>query len=171
METHADQAGVQVQACRCLEKLALDHDNELAIGEVGGVESILGSMVAHGEDPDVQEAAWAALWNLTCGNADTQMVVDAAGGIEALVQCMVRHSENPEVQKNACGTLANLCVDNEERLTALARAGGFVAISMALQAHWKHPDVRNEASYAMTILLGPRAEAYDVPVAHPPQQR
>jgi hypothetical protein len=83
---------------------------------------------------------------------------------------MVRHSENPEVQKNACGTLANLCVDNEERLAALAQAGGFVAISMALQAHWKHPDVRNEASYAMTILLGPQAESYDVPVTHPPQQ-
>jgi hypothetical protein len=171
METHMDQAGVQVQACRCLEKLALDHDNELAIGEVGGVEAILGSMMSHGEDPDVQEAGWAALWNLTCGNADSQMVVDAAGGIEALVQCMVRHAEHPEVQKNACGTLANLCLDKEERLTALAQAGGFVAISMALQTHWKHPDVRNEASYALTILLGPRAETYDVPVAHAPQQR
>lgn len=150
METHVDHSGIQVQACRCLEKLALDHDNELAIGEVGGIEAILGAMMSHSENSLVQEAAWAALWNLTCGNADHQMVVDAAGGIEVLVQCMMRHSDHPDVQKNACGTLANLCLDNEERLTALAEADGFVAISMALQKHWRNPDVRNEASYALT---------------------
>ena len=166
METNIEHAGVQISACQCLEKLALDHDNELAIGEVGGMEAISGAMLEHFENADVQEAAWSALWNLTCGNAD-ELAVDLGDAIEALVSCMIRHADHANVQRNACGTLANLCLDSDERMKSLADAGGFVAIAMALQNHWDNMDVRKEASYAMTILLGPAAASYDVHLMHP----
>jgi len=154
METHMSVPGIQVQACKCFEVLALDPDNELAIGDVGGIEAIFSAMMLHFDDETVQEAAWSALWNLSCNSADEQMVaVETLGGMSLLVQCIQRHSGNPEVQKNACGTLTNLCVDHEERMTALVEAGGLVAIATALQNHWKNDVVRKEASHAMSMML------------------
>jgi hypothetical protein len=155
MEQHATHAGVQVAACRALEKLALDTENELAIGEVGGVEAVLSAMTGHFCDAAVQEAAWSALWNLSCGNACDTMTIDTqeGGGIKAVVSCMKQHEHIAVVQENACGALANLCLDNEERCQALAAADGFVAIASALQTHWHDDKVRKEASHALVSLL------------------
>ncbi|GKY91051.1 hypothetical protein MPSEU_000077900 [Mayamaea pseudoterrestris] len=161
MEQHTMHAGIQVAACKALEKLALDSDNELAIGEVGGLEAIQGAMMTHFGDTRVQEAAWAALWNLSCGNADCGSLNH--GG---LVACMTRHADDAQVQRNACGTLANLCLDDGERLTALAHAGGFVAMATALEKFWRDDDVKNEAAHALVQLLGPAAESYEVPTDH-----
>jgi len=157
MENHLSVASVQIQACRCLETLALDADNEMAIGEVGGIEAVLLGMIQHFDDESVLESAWAALWNLSCcSSAESLMsAVDSLGGMDVLVQCMTRHSTSAPVQANACGTLANLCIQQEARIAALVEAGGLVAIASALQQHWEHPDVRKEAGYALTSMLGP----------------
>jgi hypothetical protein len=154
MEQNMNHVGTQIAACQALEKLALDTENELAIGEVGGVEAILSAMMAHYTNGSVQEAAWAALWNCTCGNACDTMTIDTTqGGMTAIVSCMKQHVENPIVQVSACNTLLNLCLDNTERLQALVEADGLVAISQAMQTHWKDPTVRNEACYVLSSLL------------------
>ena len=153
MEDNGAHAGVQIAACRALEKLALDPENELAIAEIGGVDAVLGAMMGHFQNAAVHEAAWSTLWNLSCLNAASRMTIDTAGGMGALVSCMAAHVNEPTVQKNACGALANLCLNNEDRLEALSEAGGFVAITTALQKHWKNPEVRYEASNALSALL------------------
>jgi hypothetical protein len=162
MERLTDHTDIQVSACRALEKLALDADNETAIADVGGVEAILAAMMANFVNESVHEAAWGALWNLSCRNADSVMTVDTAGGMEAIIAAMQHHVGNPAIQRNACGTLANMCISNDARRAALAKAGGFVAIATALQRHWNDPDVKNEASYAMTALLEDSARHYDI---------
>jgi hypothetical protein len=161
MEQHSGHGGIQIAACRALEKLALDTENELAIGEVGGVEAVLGAMMAHFTDSKVQEAAWSALWNCTCGNACDTMTIDTQGGMAAIVSCMKQHIDNPVVQVSACGTLSNLCLDNDDRLTALAEADGFSAMAQAMQRHWHNPVVRNEACHAMVVLLERNANQHD----------
>ena len=159
MEHHISHRGIQVAACHALEKLALDHENEVAIAEVGGLETIISSMMANFEDDSVHEAGWSALWNLTCHQAD--LTIDIQEGLQALTFCMAEHAEQASVQRNACGTLANLC-QSPDRLDALRDAGGFVAIATALEKHWNDEDVRQEASHALTTLLEPHAETYDV---------
>ena len=161
MERFTDNADIQVSACRALEKLALDGENETAIADVGGVEAILAAMMANFINESVHEAAWGALMNLSCHNADSVMTVDTAGGMEAIIAAMKHHVDNPLIQRNACGTLANLCISNENRRAALAKAGGFVAISAALQRHWNDSDVKDEASSALTALLEEPARHYD----------
>jgi hypothetical protein len=124
------------------------------------VEAILGAMMAHFTDSAVQEAAWSALWNCTCGNACDTMTIDTQGGMAAIVSCMKQHVDNAIVQASACGTLSNLCLDNEDRLMALAAADGFGAIAQAMQRHWKDPVVRNEASHALYVLLEKNANQH-----------
>jgi hypothetical protein len=161
MERFTDNADIQVSACRALEKLALDGENETAIADVGGVEAILAAMMANFMNEAVHEAAWGALMNLSCRNADSVMTVDTAGGMEAIIAAMQQHVDNPAIQRHACGTLANLCISNDTRRAALAKAGGFVAISAALQRHWNDSDVKDEASSALTALLEEPARHYD----------
>jgi hypothetical protein len=168
MERLSEDKDVQVSACLALEKLALDAENETAIADVGGVEAILAAMMTHYTDVAVHEAAWGALWNLSCRNADSVMTVDTAGGMEAIIAAMQHHVDSPAIQRNACGTLANLCVSNDARRTALAKSGGFVAVAAALQRHWDDQDVKNEASYALTALLEDSARHYDVNVVGRP---
>lgn len=153
MERHTEKAAIQIAACLALERLALDTENELAIGEVKGVEAILGAMMAHFTDTHVQEAAWSALCNCACGNACETMTIDTQGGMAALVSCMKQHVANPKVVASAMNTFTNLCLNNEVRMKALATSDGFGAIAMALQRHWNTPTIRNEASYTMNVLL------------------
>ncbi|KAL7560764.1 hypothetical protein ACA910_005333 [Epithemia clementina (nom. ined.)] len=153
METHSSNSQIQVAGCQALEKLALDSDNEVAIEQVGGVETILAAMMGHFKDAAVQEAAWAALWNLTCTNATKDMTLDTEGGMAAIVAAMKEHMECPAVQKNACGALANLCQNNLKRMEAFAKANGFSVIATALQRYWNSDaEVRAEACFAMTAL-------------------
>ena len=159
MEQHIDHPGIQVSACHALEKLALDHENEVAISEVGGLEAVISSMMANFHDDRVHEAGWSALWNMTCHHAD--LAVDIEEGLQALTSCMAEHAQQPNVQRNACGTLANLC-QSPDRMKALRDAGGFVAIATALENHWDNDEVRQEASNALTTLLEPLAETYDM---------
>jgi hypothetical protein len=75
---HAEHAGIG--SCRALELLALDTLLELAIGEVGGIETILGAMMIHSTQVNLQDAAWSALCNCTCGNAlDVMTTIDQQG--------------------------------------------------------------------------------------------
>jgi len=159
MEHHVDHPGIQVAACQALEKLALDHENEVAISEVGGLEAVIDSMMANFEDEKVHEAGWSALWNMTCQCSDPS--IDMSEALQALTSSMVQHAQQPSVQRNACGTLANLC-QPPERLDALRKAGGFVAIATALEDHWDDEDVRQEASHALSTLLESQVNAYDV---------
>ena len=171
MEHHHDHTGIQIAACKALEKLALDHENEVAIAEVGGLEAILNAMTTHFDDQSVQEAAWSALWNLTCHNGDTTLddpdssIDDFPSEMQLLVNCMVAHADSAPVQSNACGTLANLC-QSPDRFQAMRKAGGLVAIATALEKHWDNAEVRQEASYAMISLLEPQAESYDVGIVY-----
>jgi hypothetical protein len=161
MERFTDNVDIQVSACRALEKLALDGENETAIADVGGVEAILAAMMANFTNASVHEAAWGALMNLSCQNADSVMTVDTTGGMDAIIAAMQHHVDNPTIQRNACGTLANLCISNDTRRAALVKAGGFVAIAAALQRHWNDSDVKDEASSALTALLEEPTRQYD----------
>lgn len=152
MECHTADTHIQIAGCHALEKLALDTDNEIAIEQVGGVEAILAAMMGHFDNAEVHEAAWAALWNLTCSNASKELTLDTAGGMQAIVAAMKSHMESPPVQKNACGALANLCQNNPKRMEAFAEANGFVVIATVLERYWSKPDVRTEACHAMTAL-------------------
>ena len=160
MEQHVEHSGIQIAACRALEQLALETENELAIGEVGGVEAILGAMMTHFTQIDVQDAAWSALCNCTCGNACDIMTIDTQGGMTAIVSCMKQHVENARIQSSAVGTLTNLCWNNPNRMDALVKSGGFSVMAKALQTHWENEIVRNETAHAMHVLLGGAALAH-----------
>mmetsp|Transcript_12685 Transcript_12685/g.26283 ORF Transcript_12685/g.26283 Transcript_12685/m.26283 type:complete len:560 (-) Transcript_12685:2870-4549(-) len=55
MESHSAVTEIQIAGCQALEKLALDTDNEIAIEQVGGVETILAAMMGHFDNAKVHE--------------------------------------------------------------------------------------------------------------------
>jgi hypothetical protein len=131
---------------------------ELAIGEVGGIEAILGAMMTHITQVDVQDAAWSALCNCTCGNAlDVMTAIDQPGGMSAIVSCMKQHVHHESIQLSAVGTLTNLCWNNESRLADLINAGGLGVMALTLQEHRDNGTLRHETAHAMLILLGEAA--------------
>jgi hypothetical protein len=163
METHLAHPPILVAGCGALEKLALDHDNEVAAGSVGGIDVVLAAMMTHFSNERVQEAAWSALWNLLGTNSTNEYsnTIDVEGGMLGLTMAMKNHLENAQIQVNASGTLANLCVNHAPRKAALAAAGGLVAMAKALQRHWDNDEVRREVSRALTTILGDEFDEWE----------
>lgn len=161
MERHVDSDTVQIIACRLLERLALDTHQEIAIGEAGGVRAILQAMRLHRRSAAVHAAAWAALWNCTCGNAcdylncidDDEQCDGDNSMMTLLVSWMRQHAEDAAIQASACGVFANLCVAHSERLQQFIQAGGMQVMAAALQRHWQDEPVRREVTHSMTVLL------------------
>ena len=169
MERHVDSDTVQIIACQLLERLALDTHQEIAIGEAGGVRAILQAMRLHRRNAAVHAAAWAALWNCTCGNAcdylncidDDEQCDGDNSMMTLLVSWMQQHAEDAAVQASACGVFANLCVAHSERLQQFMQAGGMQVMAAALQRHWQDEPVRREVSDSMTVLLAEASNSDD----------
>jgi hypothetical protein len=163
MESHLLHPSILVAGCSALEKLALDHDNEVAAGSVGGIDVVLAAMMTHFSNERVQEAAWSALWNLLGTNSTNEYssTIDVEGGMLGLTMAMKNHLENAQIQVNASGTLANLCANHAPRKAALAAAGGLVAMAKALQRHWDNDEVRREVSRALTTILGDEFDEWE----------
>jgi hypothetical protein len=161
MEVNLVHDRIQMAACTALEKLALDADTQVAIGEVGGISAVVGAMGAHVDNAGVQQASCAALVNISHHHGtenDDYLEISADGAIQALCTSMMRHGDNVEIQANAFGALANLCLDNQERLKELSQAGGLAAMTMALQKPWKSKTEKHEAISTLSILLRGLAE-------------
>lgn len=155
MESHRDVAFVQVAGCNALDRLALDAETQVVIGEMGGIAVILDAMKAFESHEGVHEAACAALANVTRHRGTTDEV---EGAVQVLCASMNRHSKNMLVQSKAFGTIANICMDNKDRLQELSDSGGMLAMTMALQQPWPNKAEKHEAISNLSILLRCLAE-------------
>ena len=158
MDMNSSHERINVAACCLLEKLALDSDTQIAIGEVGGIPTIVGSMNHHADNIGVQEAACAALATisrprLAAATANDDLTIEADGVVPALCTSMTRYSGNPKIQAKAFTALANFCMYNQERLTELSNLGGIIMLTMALQTPWEDKQEQHEAISNLAILL------------------
>jgi hypothetical protein len=98
VESTQNHDHIQMAGCTALEKMALDPDIQVAIGDMGGISAIVGTMKGHVDNVGVQQAACAALVNISRHRGTTD---EADGAVQALCIAMTRHADNMEIQANA----------------------------------------------------------------------
>ena len=163
MDMNLDHATIQIAACVALEKMALDSETQLAIGEVGGISAIVGAMKEHIEQIGVQQAACTALASISKpregdGSANDDLTIEADGVVPAICTTMTRYANDAKIQAKSFVALANLCMYNQERLAELATLGGIMTMTMALQKPWESIHDQQEAISNLSILLRGIAE-------------
>jgi glycine/D-amino acid oxidase-like deaminating enzyme len=100
------------------------------VAAVGGIRAILGAMQGHPASAQVQEAACAALPNLTL-NDDNEVKVAAEGGIRAILGAMQGPPASAQVQELACCALWNLAL-NDDNQVKVKSAGAEDAVKRAM---------------------------------------
>jgi hypothetical protein len=155
MESHGDAESIQVAGCNALDRLALDPDTQVIIGEMGGISAILDAMKKFEGSANVHQAACGALASITRHRGATDEVSDA---VQVLCASMGRHTTNMQVQAKAFGAIANICMDNKQHLRELSNAGGMLTMTVALQQPWPNKAEKHEAISNLSILLRCMAE-------------
>jgi hypothetical protein len=153
MDMNQNHTGIQVAACITLERMALDPDTQMSIGEVGGIPVISNVMQNNMDHVQIQRAASAALVNISCCPQE-----DIDGALEAIILSMTKHGNDTEVQENSFKALANLTMDSPARLKELSNRGGLAAMTMALQNRWSNKAEHHEAISLLSMLLRNLAE-------------
>ena len=72
---------------------------------------MINALRRHVDHAAVQEAACAALYNLSF-NYDNQMAIAKANGIEGIAVALRRHQDHAGVQQNGCGALSRLACND-----------------------------------------------------------
>jgi hypothetical protein len=153
MDMNQSHDGILVAACMTLERMALDPDTQMSIGEVGGIPVISNVMQNNMGHVQIQRAASAALVNISCCPQG-----DIDGALEAVILSMTKHANDAEVQENSFKALANLTMDSPVRLKELSNRGGLAAMTMALQKPWTNKAEHHEAISLLSMLLRNLAE-------------
>ncbi|EKX35906.1 hypothetical protein GUITHDRAFT_117939 [Guillardia theta CCMP2712] len=112
MRVHPASQAVQQQACRALQSLAVNDDNEVKIAGLGGIEAVLAAMQTCSSSHPVQEQACGAVRSLACNadntsmpnlalNADNSVKIVRLGGIEAVLAAIEADRSSEDLQHQA----------------------------------------------------------------------
>jgi hypothetical protein len=89
--------------------------------------AIVSAMMAHSNDPKVQERGSLALGNLAWKNKANRVSIVAKHGIEAIVSAMTAHIDVSKVQERGCSSLFNL-TSNESVAVKIQLEGGLAVL-------------------------------------------
>ena len=112
MQRHADHAGVQRNAYRCLRNLASSHSGLVPEVVTFLLENRVPHLVCfmlhrHIESARVQEQALACIWSFA-GNDALAKLLAHIGAADTVLRVMARHLHCAQVQRHGCGTLGCL---------------------------------------------------------------
>ena len=155
MEQNVENPDAQVYASHCLESLSIDAENQESIGEVGGIEAVVGALANHMSVARVAEVTCGCILTLT--NQVPNCAVEVAA-VDVIVSAMKTHSKNKVIQEKAFQALTRLCLSDKNKLIALSQFGGFSVMSQSLSIHWDEPSVKGQAIFTMAELFNRLAE-------------
>ena len=150
MCTHNKNGGVQEEALRALDRLALNDEHLQQISDEGGIELIVSTMTVHLRIAGVQQWACAVLERLCC-KAEYFEKTSNSKGIESVLGAMRGHPEESGVQEHGCMVLYRLAYNAniQGRITGL---GGIYAVLVAMEKHKNRPGVQEWACAALSSL-------------------
>eukprot|EP00038_Savillea_parva_P009597 m.184615 g.184615 ORF g.184615 m.184615 type:complete len:778 (+) comp16183_c0_seq1:43-2376(+) len=145
---------------RALALLFDDYDARAALGDAGGIESLL--VLLHSEYTELQSLALTALAR-ACKNARNQMIVRVCGGLEKLLD-MVSNTEYTACHAQALEVLGEL-LSNPDNMMVVAERGpadkqnpnGTAAPIEAVQ---QYVNAANKQTRAQALLCVARAAAH-----------
>lgn len=150
MQHHRDEAKVQEEGAWTLSTLAVNYDNNSAIGDCGGVDVIVRAIWVHSDNVKVQEYCCRALFTLTKDPHNVDIVLNV-GGIAAVVNAMQGHTESTAIQEMGCSVLANIADTDEVRMRIVDEEA-LDAIVLAMVLHSNNVQVQERACYVLHCL-------------------
>jgi hypothetical protein len=127
----------QARGCEGLWVHSWDDDASDAIGQVGGIPTLLNAMFHFPQNAQLQRSGCEALQNLALNSYNRSIIVDK-GGAALLVQAMMLHLDSIAIQQCGCMALASLASSSDFHADII-RAGGGHAI---IHAARRFPDER-----------------------------
>lgn len=138
---------IQARGCEGLWVHSWDDHASDAIGEVGGIPTLLDAMFNFPKNAQLQRSACEAIQNLALNVYNRSIIVDK-GGAALLVHAMMLHLDSIAIQQCGCMALASLASSSDFH-TDIIRAGGAHAI---IHAARRFPDERT-VQYGAFIAL------------------
>ncbi|KAI2497259.1 hypothetical protein MHU86_17223 [Fragilaria crotonensis] len=141
---------IQVDACKALSHLSVDHESRMLIASQGGMILIVNSMNSNSDNLNLLEGACSALLNLS-SDAEEQIIADS-NVVETVVKTMRHNPDAMGLQEKALGVLQNLSMRNAASKQAIAQAGGINAVTAAIKEFMGSPAVLERAFSTMWSL-------------------
>ena len=141
---------IQVDACKALSHLSVDHESRMLIASQGGMILIVNSMNSNSDNLDLLEGACSALLNLS-SDAEEQIIADS-NVVETVIKTMRHNPDAMGLQEKALGVLQNLSMRNAASKQAIAHAGGIDAVTAAIKEFMGSPAVLERAFSTMWSL-------------------
>jgi hypothetical protein len=138
---------IQARGCEGLWVHSWDDHASDAIGQVGGIPTLLDAMFHFPKNAQLQRSACEAIQNLAL-NVFNRSIIVYNGGAALLVHAMMLHLDSIAIQQCGCMALASLASSSDFH-TDIIRAGGGHAI---IHAARRFPDERT-VQYGAFIAL------------------
>ena len=146
----SENAEIQVDACRALSHLSIDHESRMLISSQGGLILLVNAMNKFRDDIDLLEAACSALLNLS-SDAEEQ-VLAGSNVVETVIQVMTSQVSSARFQEKGLGVLQNVSMRSKEAKGAIADAGGIEAVASTIKEFMGSPTVLERAFTTMWSL-------------------
>ena len=141
---------IQVDACKALSHLSVDHESRMLIASQGGLILIVNAMNSNQDNVNLLEAACSAILNLSA-DSEEQVLVDS-NVVEAVVNLMTHHRDASLLQEKALGVLQNVSMRNANAKASISQAGGIRAVAAAIREFIGSPNVLERAFTTMWSL-------------------
>ena len=150
MEDYQDHLNVQLQVSRCLRLVSFHDGLRKVIGKSCGVDGLLQTMVAFGDNAELQDIACTTLANLAHNNDNAHRIA-VNDGVRTIVAAMRGHADNADIQQEACRALRVLAKISVNR-QHIYREGGISAVLAATTRHVGTLSVVVQACRALLVL-------------------
>ena len=124
---------IQVDACKALSHLSVDHESRMLIASQGGLMLIVNAVESNQDNVDLLEGACAALLNLS-SDAEEQVLSDS-NVVETVISIIRDNPDAMRLQEKALGVLQNVSMRNANAKAAIAQAGGINAVTVAIKEY------------------------------------
>ena len=141
---------IQVDACKALSHLSVDHESRMLIASQGGLILIVNAMNSNLDNVDLLEGACSALLNLS-SDAEEQVLSDS-NAVETVINVMQNNPDAIRLQEKALGVLQNVSMRNSAAKLSIAQAGGIEAVTMAIKEFMGSTTVLERAFTTMWSL-------------------
>ena len=146
----SENSEIQIDACRALSHLSIDHESRMLISSQGGLILLVNAMNRFRDDVDLLEAACSALLNLS-SDAEEQ-VLAGSNVVDTVINVMRYQVNSAKLQEKGLGVLQNVSMRSKEAKRAIAEAGGIEAVTFTIKEFMGSPYVLERAFTTMWSL-------------------
>jgi hypothetical protein len=154
LKKNPEDAHIQEKGIRALGCFTYSNFNpaKVLVGDIGGMEVILGGMRRHPGAVSLQRCGCGAISNILCGTKHNATLFEESGGIVLVIAAMKAHPHEEYVQCYGCVVLFYMSEWAEYRALIFA-AGGAVTIATVMEKYSGNPAVRMASQNAMQQLV------------------